>query len=438
MFLINYMSDFNGTKVFSMQNNVYENSIINTQLISMQIQNKGTVTVGNNYYKNVTVLKDKKVFYFFSEPSNITIKNETLINNVLDDLYTIGAAMNVIIEDFNITGNNNTGAITETSAILRVSTASNLCSIKRFQVNKSNFKYGKAIEIEQAKFLVFSDAAYTLNSLQNQDFFVFNQIVKANISNLRFDQFSKVSDKSRFAISMPTLTLSPGVSLYEASNISFTNSRASFISVSQVSSSATSSDSYLFTIKNCTVRDNYLSSKDSLIEFGEINYQNFIVRLTAAHIINNVLELGTIYQLKMNCKELTIADSTHSNNQGQFALLEPASSDDTNPLNFYLKNTVFTQNYARADALIQLTTNSKLWATASTFTENYSVGRGSVIFADYQGVYAYFSNCSFVRNYAYQGGVFYVQYSSQVEVANCLVTENFGVTGGVAYVNNDG
>jgi hypothetical protein len=133
--------------------------------------------VGNNFFRNTTVLKDKKVFYFFSEPSNITIKNETLINNVLDDLYTIGAAKNAMIEDFNVIGNNNTGAITETSAILRVSTTSNLCSIKRFQVTQSNFKYGKAIEIEQAKILQFSEAKYNLNSLQNQDFFVFNQVM---------------------------------------------------------------------------------------------------------------------------------------------------------------------------------------------------------------------------------------------------------------------
>jgi len=93
---------------------VFENSIINSQLISMQIQNPSKVNVGNNYYKNVTILKDKKIFYFFSERSNITIKNETLINNVLDDLYTIGSAMNVFVEDFNIINNQNTGAITET------------------------------------------------------------------------------------------------------------------------------------------------------------------------------------------------------------------------------------------------------------------------------------------------------------------------------------
>lgn len=66
------------------------------------------------------------------------------------------------------------------------------------------------------------------------------------------------------------------------------------------------------------------------------------------------------------------------------------------------------------------------------------MGRGSVVFADYQAVFASFTNCTFMRNYAYQGGVFYVQYSSQVEVSNCTMTENFGVTGGVAYVNNDG
>ena len=84
---------------------------------------------------------------------------------MLDDLYTIGSAKNVIIKDFSVTGNNNTGSITETSAILRVSTASNLCQIKRFSVNKSNFMYGKAIEIEQARVLVFSDASYSQNSL---------------------------------------------------------------------------------------------------------------------------------------------------------------------------------------------------------------------------------------------------------------------------------
>lgn len=127
MFAINYMNNFNGTKIFSVQDNVFEDSIINSQLISMQIQNPSTVIVGNNLFRNVTILKDKKILYFFSERSNITIRNETLTDNTLDDLYTIGNAMNVFVDDFTVINNDNTGAITETSAILRISTAANLC-----------------------------------------------------------------------------------------------------------------------------------------------------------------------------------------------------------------------------------------------------------------------------------------------------------------------
>jgi hypothetical protein len=66
----------------------------------MQINRQSKVTVANNMYKNVTVLKDKKLFFFFSEASNISITNETLVNNTLDDLYTIGAASSVLVRDF--------------------------------------------------------------------------------------------------------------------------------------------------------------------------------------------------------------------------------------------------------------------------------------------------------------------------------------------------
>jgi len=50
------------------------------------------------------------------------------------------------------------------------------------------------------------------------------------------------------------------------------------------------------------VENNTLSSKDSLIEFGEINYKEFRAVLTHINIINNTLELGTIYSLQMNSK----------------------------------------------------------------------------------------------------------------------------------------
>lgn len=85
-----------------------------------------------------------------------------------------------------------------------------------------------------------------------------------------------------------------------------------------------------------------------------------------------------------------------------------------------------------------LTTNAKLFVSGVNFTENYSYGRGSVVFVDFQASYASFDNCTFKNNYAYNGGVFYAAYSSIVEITNSLINENFGVVGGVGYVNNDG
>lgn len=63
----------------------------------MQIQDVMQVTVGNNYYENIKVLKDNRIFYFFSEKTDLKITNETLIGNTLDDLYSVGAAKNLVI-----------------------------------------------------------------------------------------------------------------------------------------------------------------------------------------------------------------------------------------------------------------------------------------------------------------------------------------------------
>lgn len=51
-------------------------------------------------------------------------------------------------------------------------------------------------------------------------------------------------------------------------------------------------------------------------------------------------------------------------------------------------------NNAKSDALIRLTTNSKLFVHDTIFEENFSIGRGSIVFADYKEVTAEFDNCT--------------------------------------------
>mmetsp|Transcript_7341 Transcript_7341/g.6565 ORF Transcript_7341/g.6565 Transcript_7341/m.6565 type:complete len:223 (+) Transcript_7341:1344-2012(+) len=121
IFSINYMNSYNGTKTFSMQNNTYIDSIINTQLLMLQISQTMDVVVANNYFRNVTIINGNNIFYFFSEQTDLPITNETVTECKLDDLYTIGAVNNLVIRDFDVKLNNNTGSITETSAFVSIS-----------------------------------------------------------------------------------------------------------------------------------------------------------------------------------------------------------------------------------------------------------------------------------------------------------------------------
>lgn len=63
-----------------------------------------------------------------------------------------------MVKDFKVLNNINTGSITETSAVLRISTANLFASIDNFQVTNSTFMYGKAIEIESAAYLDFKNS----------------------------------------------------------------------------------------------------------------------------------------------------------------------------------------------------------------------------------------------------------------------------------------
>ena len=57
---------------------------------------------------------------------------------------------NLGIKDFSVNGNVNTGSITETSSIIRVSIVNGEADINNFTVTNSIFMYGKALDIESA------------------------------------------------------------------------------------------------------------------------------------------------------------------------------------------------------------------------------------------------------------------------------------------------
>ncbi len=66
--------------------------------------------------------------------------------------------------------------------------------------------------------------------------------------------------------------------------------------------------------------------------------------------------------------------------------------------------------------------NSELVIKDSIFKDNYSLGIGSIIFAENKGASASITNANFEQNYAKEGGVFYSQFDSKILCHKCNFT----------------
>lgn len=89
-------------------------------------------------------------------------------------------------------------------------------------------------------------------------------------------------------------------------------------------------------------------------------------------------------------------------------------------------------------ALIYVSAGSNISISNSTFKDNYSTGRGSIVFSENQNSFASFTNSTFERNQAILGGVFYTQLNGMITTDNCNISNNFAVYGGVLYSQNEG
>jgi hypothetical protein len=80
---------------------------------------------------------------------------------------------------------------------------------------------------------------------------------------------------------------------------------------------------------------------------------------------------------------LNISNCTFSSINGQIIKAEPDKESRTDiPLLVNISNSFITDNFGTPDALIVATTNSYVFANNSNFEDNFSLGRGSVAFAE--------------------------------------------------------
>jgi len=62
----------------------------------------------------------------------------------------------------------------------------------------------------------------------------------------------------------------------------------------------------------------------------------------------------------------------------------------------------------------------------------------SIVFAGKSNTETLIKRCTFIKNYAVTGGVFYAESWSKIRCEHCVFDHNFAFKGGVAYAQGDG
>lgn len=218
-----------------MQHNLFIDSDVNKEQFQILDAEGMPIEIAHNRYENIHIEKQKLLYKITAENSDIKIHDETVVDCTLDDLYTISACKNIEVRDVVVERMKNTGSITDTSAILRIDKATEKTTIDNLQVKDTQFSYGQAVKIEASRHLSFQNSVFTDITVANSDLISLNAIAVAELLDLTFERITKDSDKQRHAIAMPTLLLEKDLSTFTLERLSFVDSSASFLSVTQVS-----------------------------------------------------------------------------------------------------------------------------------------------------------------------------------------------------------
>jgi hypothetical protein len=145
------------------------------------------------------------------------------------------------------------------------------------------------------------------------------------------------------------------------------------------------------------------------------------------------VDLGRFFHLQHSSPRFALTNAAVENNTGQVMLMEPPLIQNVNfTLGVVIANATFRRNSAGM-AILFVSEKSNMTISNSTFMDNYSTGRGSVVFSEKLNSRCSITNTTFRNNYALMGGVFFTQLNGFVSCVGCTLGNNFAMYGGVLF-----
>ncbi len=187
--------------------------------------------------------------------------------------------------------------------------------------------------------------------------------------------------------------------IYQLSNMLIINNQLQFMTVEGFATESLANPVHI-QLSNGTISNTRLHGKDSLFVFNDFVYQGLRMEIANFSFSFNRVELGFLLNIAHSSNLLLIRNCSFSHNYGIIALVQAQKH-----INVSFESSFFSRNTAK-EALFQTKANVLLSFSGSVFKENYSLGRGSIIFADTDS-FVEMIQSEFHKNYALLGGVFF-------------------------------
>ena len=413
---------------------------VSKTLLDIEYLSTGKVTVINNVVRNWSSEN-----YLFSLEANQIIE---VTGNKFDSciISSAGLIMTDIASSINISNltvcNNINSDSYSRSPLIHLSGAMN----SEISIVSSNFYLNSLnstmIGIDNSVFsLTVKNSNFTSEIINNENYFVLNGQSSLLMLNLQFTNIQSDIYNTNQAVLLHFKSISLNSSDdAKFDSLKFLNNSVGSLAIdNMIETSLTLKTIYFL---NTVIKDSTFQTKNSIITLGPIyNFNEFQFVFKGVEFKNIYFERGgCLMNIKFQSKyPFRFQDVSIGNIQGGGFQLQPVSTiDDTKIVQVQIQNISVSDSDFQYSTLFSVNGYWALSVTNWTMKRNSAYFLGSIISVTDKQSSILFDKWNFLNNNGIEGGLFYVEKGSTINVTNSYLFGNFAVDSPIAYIENSG
>ena len=400
------------------------------------------IVMQNNYFHNMSALYG--IIQAGVASNSVLVENVLYTNSETVDTFNIQTADSNQITMRNITHKNITVSASKTGSFIEA-TLNNDGNFTAEDIffEDWNFKFQKSLyasgSIDQ---YVLSNIHYTNVLIESGtsaiDIATFKFIHLANLFfNGIFNLEDNSEDNQMVNVGHIDLSSFKGALIED---VDITNAQIDFIQIKQIVGELLN-DEVLFTLRKINYHDCFIEKVADLIKFENLESDQNITFIIEDSMFSNITfsKSGNLIKFSHQLSNQAILRNIVMNNITSGRIyLDSSNKQNEVPTKVLFQNLTLSDINSNFISAISTFGQSELVIEESSFTGVSWLEEGGIIYAGNSKTIVTIRKSNFTENASIQGGIFYVERESVIEVYDSIIHSNFAVISGVIQASNNG